>query len=135
MKRIGFKMVIYPGLLALLWLVMSSCGTPSGRMAERAARGELWPELKPYDTGYLQVSELHQIFYQLGGNPKGKPVMVLHGGPGAGCTPQYFRYFNPRVYHIILHDQRGCGQSKPYGELRENTTQDLVEDIEQALGK
>jgi proline iminopeptidase len=56
--------------------------------------------------------------------------MVLHGGPGAGCTPAYFRYFNPQVYHIILHDQRGCGQSKPYAELKENTTWDLVEDIE-----
>jgi proline iminopeptidase len=73
---------------------------------------------------------VHEIFYQLGGNPKGKPVMVLHGGPGAECTPSYFRYFNPNKFHIILHDQRGSGQSKPYAEIKENTTRHLVEDIE-----
>jgi proline iminopeptidase len=92
--------------------------------------GELWPVIQPYKTGFLQVSEIHRVFYQLGGNPNGKPVIVLHGGPGAGCTPAYFRYFNPEKYHIILHDQRGCGLSTPYGELKENTTQNLVEDIE-----
>jgi proline iminopeptidase len=90
----------------------------------------LWPEIKPYKTGYLKVTGLHEIFYQLGGSPKGKPVMVLHGGPGGGCPTAYFRYFNPEKFHIILHDQRGCGQSKPLDELRENTTANLVEDIE-----
>jgi len=90
----------------------------------------LWPSIQPYRTGYLKVSDLHEIFYQLGGNPKGEPVMVLHGGPGAGCYPGYFRYFNPEKFHIILHDQRGSSQSKPYAEIRENTTQNLVEDIE-----
>lgn len=94
------------------------------------AGDELWPEIQPYKTGYLKVSELHQIFYQLGGNAKGKAVMVLHGGPGAGCSPHDFRYFNPEKFHIILHDQRGAGKSTPYAELRENTTQNLVEDIE-----
>jgi proline iminopeptidase len=90
----------------------------------------LWPAQKPYQTGFLQVSGLHSIYYQLGGNPQGKPVMVLHGGPGAGCTPYYFRFFNPEKYNIILHDQRGCGRSRPPAELRENTTSALVEDIE-----
>jgi proline iminopeptidase len=90
----------------------------------------LWPEVKPYGSGYLQVSELHEIFYQLGGNPGGKPVMVLHGGPGTGCYPALFRYFNPEKFHVILHDQRGAGKSKPYAELKENTTWNLVEDIE-----
>jgi len=89
-----------------------------------------WPETKPYRTGYLKVSGLHEIFYQLGGNPKGKPVMVLHGGPGGGCTPADFHYFNPDKFHVVLHDQRGCGLSKPTAELRENTTRNLVEDIE-----
>jgi proline iminopeptidase len=94
------------------------------------ASTKLWPELKPYKTDYLKVSELHKIFYQLGGNPEGKPVMVIHGGPGGGCSPDMFRFFNPQKFHIILHDQRGAGQSKPYAEIKENTTQHLVEDIE-----
>lgn len=91
---------------------------------------KLWPPLEPYKTDYLKVSELHRIYYQLGGNPKGKPVMVIHGGPGGGCSPDMFRFFNPKEFHIILHDQRGAGQSKPYAEIRENTIQHLVEDIE-----
>jgi proline iminopeptidase len=90
----------------------------------------LWPEIKPYETGYLKVSGIHEIFYQLGGNPKGRPVMVLYGGPGGGRTPADFRYFNPAKFHIVLHDQRGCGLSKPLVELRENTTGNLVKDIE-----
>lgn len=98
--------------------------------AEEPAAGDLWPEIQPYKTGYLQVSKRHNIFYQLGGNPKGKPVMFLHGGPGGGCTPYNFRYFNPGKFHIILHDQRGSGKSTPYAELKGNTTQNLVEDIE-----
>lgn len=98
--------------------------------AQEPPEGQLWPESKPYKTGYLQVSKLHSIFYQLGGNPNGKSVIVLHSGPGLGCTPFYFRYFNPEKFHIIIHDQRGAGESKPHLELKENTTQDLVEDIE-----
>ncbi len=90
----------------------------------------LWPDIKPYKTGYLRVSALHEIFYQLGGNREGKPVMVLHGGPGTGCPTAYFRYFNSERFHIVLHDQRGSGLSRPLSELRENTTANLVEDIE-----
>jgi proline iminopeptidase len=92
--------------------------------------GKLWPEIQPYYIGYLKVSPLHEIFYQTGGNPKGKPVLYLHGGPGGGCSPHDFRYFNPHKFNIILHDQRGSGKSKPYAEIRENTTENLVEDIE-----
>ncbi len=99
-------------------------------LAESPTHTPLWPAIQPYKTGYMQVSNLHQIYYQLGGNPKGKPVMVLHGGPGAGCSPYYFRYFNPEKFHIILHDQRGSRNSKPFAEIKENTTQLLVEDIE-----
>jgi len=89
-----------------------------------------WPAIKPYKTGYLHVSKIHNIFYQLGGNPNGKPVMFLHGGPGGGCTPENFMYFNPEKFHVVLHDQRGCGKSTPYGELKENNTRELVEDVE-----
>lgn len=87
-------------------------------------------EVKPYKTGFLKVSEIHKIYYQLGGNPTGTPVMYLHGGPGAGCSPRYFKYFNLDVFNVILHDQRGAGKSKPFADIRENTTQYLVEDIE-----
>jgi len=97
---------------------------------QQSVGSRLWPPIKPYKIGYLKVSDLHEIFYQEGGSPKERPVMVLHGGPGGGCPPAYFRYFNPEKFHIVLHDQRGCGQSRPLSELRENTTQNLVGDIE-----
>jgi len=90
----------------------------------------LWPNIKPYLTDTLQVSDLHEIYYEACGNPEGIPVFVLHGGPGARISPYYRRFFNPEAFHIILHDQRGTGLSKPFLELRENTTWDLVEDIE-----
>jgi len=102
-----------------------SC-TKSGSIEEIS----LWPEIKPFHTDYLKVSDIHKIYYELSGNPKGKPVFVLHGGPGAGSSPYYRRFFNPDKFLIVLHDQRGAGKSKPYAEIRENTTQDLVEDIE-----
>jgi len=90
----------------------------------------LWPDIEPYHTDYLQVSDIHKIYYEACGNQEGKPVFVLHGGPGARISPYYRRFFNPEAFHVILHDQRGTGLSKPFLELRENTTWDLVEDIE-----
>ena len=98
--------------------------------AEDARRpGELFPQRAPFDAGYLQVSDVHQISYTLHGNLKGKPVFVLHGGPGFGCYPRLTQYFNPERFLIVLHDQRGAGKSRPLGELRQNTTPDLVGDI------
>ncbi len=91
---------------------------------------ELFPALKPFDSGYLKVSDVHTIWYGLFGNPAGKPVFVLHGGPGVGCYPRLTQYFNPERFLIVLHDQRGAGQSRPAGDIRENTTQHLVDDIE-----
>jgi len=114
-------------LILIIILAFTSCN----QLSENQAADKLYPPIQPYQTGYLKVSDVHEIFYQLGGNPDGKPVMVLHGGPGAGCSPYDFRYFNPEKFHIILHDQRGSGQSKPYAELKENTTPNLVKDIEQ----
>lgn len=101
-----------------------------GSVLTAGAEDELWPATQPYKTGYLKVSETHELFYQLGGNPKGKAVMFLHGGPGGSCSPMNFRFFNPEKFHVILHDQRGGGKSKPYAELKDNTTWTLVEDIE-----
>jgi proline iminopeptidase len=89
-----------------------------------------FPEIEPYNSFYLKVSDLHEIYIEECGNPKGKPVVCLHGGPGAGISPSHRRYFNPQKYRIILFDQRGSGKSKPYACIEENTTQDLVEDIE-----
>ncbi|UCF79827.1 MAG: prolyl aminopeptidase [Candidatus Eiseniibacteriota bacterium] len=91
---------------------------------------QLWPEIEPFQSGYLKVSDIHEIYYELCGNPRGTPVFVLHGGPGAGCSPYYRRFFNPEKFLVVLHDQRGCGRSRPFAELRDNTTQHLVQDIE-----
>lgn len=90
----------------------------------------LFPEIEPYEKGYIKVSNLHKIYYEEVGNPNGKPILFLHGGPGAGLDPMNRRFFDPEFYRIILFDQRGCGNSKPHAELKENTTWDLVEDIE-----
>lgn len=89
----------------------------------------LWPEIEPFETGYLEVSDLHRVYYELVGNPDGTPVIVLHGGPGGRCSPYYRRFFNPEKFLVILHDQRGAGRSKPYAEIRENDTWALVDDI------
>jgi proline iminopeptidase len=91
---------------------------------------ELYPVIEPYQTGTLQVSDLHTIYYEQVGNPEGKPLVFLHGGPGGGCIPIYRQYFDPQKWRVILFDQRGCGRSKPHAELRQNTTWDLVSDIE-----
>ncbi|OGA47178.1 MAG: prolyl aminopeptidase [Betaproteobacteria bacterium RIFCSPLOWO2_12_FULL_63_13] len=91
---------------------------------------DLFPEIEPYDEGNLNVSKLHTIHYEQCGNPKGKPLLFLHGGPGGGIDPIYRRYFEPKKWRIVLFDQRGCGRSRPFAELRENTTWDLVADIE-----
>lgn len=90
----------------------------------------MWPALEPRESGYLRVSDLHELFYECSGNPDGLPLVILHGGPGGGSSPIARRLCDPAVFNIIQFDQRGAGRSKPYGELRENTTWDLVDDIE-----
>lgn len=90
----------------------------------------LYPQIEPYDTGMLAVSDLHTLYYEQCGHPEGKPVVFLHGGPGAGCNETCRRFFDPEAYRIILFDQRGCGRSTPHAELAENTTWHLVDDME-----
>ena len=117
-------------LVIVLLFLVGGCGAI---LTERDSTGEieLWPEIEPFNTGYLQVSDIHEIYYELCGNPEGKPVFVLHGGPGGGSSPYMRRFFNPEQFLIVLHDQRGAGKSRPFAEIRQNTTWDLVEDIEQ----
>lgn len=93
-------------------------------------RRTLYPELQPYQTGMLDVGDGHRLYWELSGNPDGKPVVFLHGGPGGGSSPEHRRQFNPDRYKILVFDQRGCGRSTPYASLEHNTTWDLVEDIE-----
>lgn len=91
---------------------------------------KLYKQYPAYNKGYLQVSSIHKIYFEESGNPKGKPVVVLHGGPGSRSKPKYRRFFNPKKWRVIMFDQRGCGKSKPFGEIKDNTTWDLLEDIE-----
>jgi proline iminopeptidase len=96
----------------------------------QAAAAALYPEVEPFDTGTLPVSEIHTLYYERCGSPDGRPAVFLHGGPGGGLEPEYRRYFDPEAYHLVLFDQRGAGRSTPHAELRENTTWDLVADME-----
>ncbi len=116
----GFDMSIYRVLLLLL--------LPHFLFAQ--SRMELWPEVDVFNSGHLRVSDLHELYFEQCGNPNGPPVFVLHGGPGGNISPYYRRFCDPAYFHIILHDQRGAGKSRPWAEIRENTTWDLVEDIE-----
>jgi len=118
LNRTILIMVFLGGLIA----------SPKLPMAQEAIR--LWPAIEPYQTDFLKVSDLHEIYYELCGNPKGKPVFVLHGGPGAQSQPFYRQFFDPDKFHLVLSDQRGCGKSRPFAELNGNTTQNLVSDIE-----
>jgi proline iminopeptidase len=112
-------------LSLLVFLALAGC---SGSASQD--RKDLWPDIEPFRTDHLQVSDIHRIYFEECGNPEGKPVFVIHGGPGGRVSPYYRRFFNPEVFHIVLHDQRGTGLSMPFLELRENTTPHLVEDIE-----
>ena len=90
----------------------------------------LYPPIEPYETGVLEVSRTHRLAYELCGNPQGRPVVFLHGGPGAGCTSDHRRFFDPNAYRIILFDQRGAGKSTPLACIEDNTTAHLVSDME-----
>jgi proline iminopeptidase len=118
----------------------SSAGVASKRgvtrvAGTRAARAletlrSLYPAIESYNSGYLNVGNGHEIYFEESGNPKGKPAVFLHGGPGAGTDPKMRRFFDPRRYRIVLFDQRGSGKSRPHASLDHNTTWDLVADTE-----
>ncbi|MEV1121825.1 prolyl aminopeptidase [Actinosynnema sp. NPDC049800] len=95
----------------------------------------LYPEIEPYDHGMLDVGDGHHVYWEVCGNPDGKPAVVLHGGPGSGCTPRARQYFDPAAYRVVLFDQRGCGRSTPHAghpvvDLSTNTTDHLIGDLE-----
>lgn len=90
----------------------------------------LYPEIEPYNSGHLRVSEIHEIYYEECGNPDGEAAVFIHGGPGAGCDARARRFFDPDHYRIVLLDQRGCGRSRPHASLEENTTWHLCADLE-----
>lgn len=93
-------------------------------------RRTLYPAIEPYRTGMLDVGDGHSLYWEQCGNPNGKPAVMLHGGPGAGCSPDHRRQFDPERYNVTLFDQRGCGRSTPHASLEANTTWHLVDDIE-----
>jgi len=97
---------------------------------QKRAAQYLYPALDPFDQRMVDVAGGHRIYVEQCGNPKGLPVVVLHGGPGGGCSPAMRRYFDPDIYRIVLFDQRGCGRSRPHASVVNNTTWDLVADIE-----
>jgi proline iminopeptidase len=99
-------------------------------MSGAGTRRGYYPAIEPYRTGRLRVSAVHEIYWEESGNPEGKPALFLHGGPGFGTEPNHRRFFDPQRYRIVLFDQRGCGKSTPHASLEDNTTWDLVADIE-----
>ncbi|HWL84188.1 MAG TPA: alpha/beta fold hydrolase, partial [Polyangiaceae bacterium] len=94
------------------------------------ARRTFYPPIEPHRTGRLKVGGVHEIYWEVSGNPQGKPVVFVHGGPGGGTEPKQRRFFDPARYRIVLFDQRGSGKSTPHASLEENTTWHLVDDME-----
>lgn len=100
------------------------------KVRDSYANTALYPPIKPLHSYKMKVSDIHTVAYWTYGNPNGKPVLFVHGGPGSATEPTLARFFNPKGYYIVLVDQRGCGKSRPIAEVRENTTKDLISDFE-----
>ena len=126
MKKNSRIILIFLSIVFLFALFLDACQGDKIPVNET----KLWSPIEPFQSGYLKVSEIHEIYYELSGNPEGKPVFFLHGGPGGSSSPYMRRFCDPDKFLMVLSDQRGAGKSKPYGEIKENTTQHLVEDIE-----
>jgi hypothetical protein len=116
----------------------AACAAPEKEAAvavDPFANSALYPPIKAFDKGTLKVSDIHTIAYSQYGNPEGKPVLFIHGGPGAGTNVNMARFCDPQAYRIILVDQRGCGESTPFANLQDNTTYDSVRDFEKIREK
>lgn len=122
-----FKNAIYCLLLLFPTLTIANNRHITNKTFETL---ELYPVADPYQEGYLQVSDLHRLYYAQFGNPNGLPVLILHGGPGGGCNPLSTAFFDLSYYRVIMVDQRGARRSQPFAEMRENNSQSLVEDME-----
>lgn len=109
----------------------ASCAEANTDSEDKFKSTKLFPPIEAYSDGMMRVSDIHSIYYHEYGNPKGKPVLFVHGGPGGGTDPFMARYFDPAAYRIILVDQRGCGKSTPFADLRENDTWSSIRDFEQ----
>lgn len=109
--------------------LLSAAVSLNAQEAETTLRS-FYPSIEANATGFLQVDEVHKLYWEEAGNPQGKPILFVHGGPGIGLDPSHRRFFDPAHYRIILFDQRGCGKSEPFSCLENNTTWDLVDDIE-----
>ncbi|MGH8859255.1 MAG: alpha/beta fold hydrolase, partial [Polaromonas sp.] len=96
---------------------MTSSATPIA-----TSSAQLYPPIEPFRTGTLDTGDGHSVYWELCGNPAGKPAVFLHGGPGSGCSPDHRRLFDPERYCVLLFDQRGCGRSRPSASLENNTT-------------
>ena len=106
------------------------------RVADKKSASQfLYPPIDPFDQRMMDVGDGHRVYVEQCGNPHGIPVVVLHGGPGGGCSPAMRRYFDPMHYRVILFDQRGCGRSRPHASVTHNTTWHLVRDIERIREK
>src|SRR5580704_320799 len=117
----------------------SGCGVAFGALCFRLpamdrnpplARQDLFPPIEPYASGMLRLNTTHTMYWEQSGNPDGKPIVFLHGGPGAGSTATHRRFFDPQYYRIVVFDQRGAGRSTPLGSLEANTTSHLIADLE-----
>src|SRR5210317_1592706 len=95
-------------------------------LGQKRTAPHLYHPVDPFDQRMLDVGDGHSVYVEQCGNPDGIPVVVLHGGPGGGCSPAMRRYFDPNVYRVVLFDQRGCGRSRPHASVNDNTTWDLV---------
>lgn len=135
-KRLSSMPRILIGVAAASALGAMSLSSSSSAMCESRTFEEIaFPQSKMITDGYIRVSDRHKVYYHVYGNPKGKPVLFVHGGPGGGTQPNMSRFFDPEAYMVILVDQRGCGKSTPFADLTDNTTWDSVRDFERVRMK
>lgn len=132
MKLTGYKIVL---LLIILFIIYYIISNITQNYNDKYRNTALYPPIQPLSSDYIQVSQLHKIYYLTYGNPNGKPILFVHGGPGFAPDENAARFFNPKHYYIIIVHQRGAGKSIPAAELKENTTQNLIEDFEKIRKK
>jgi proline iminopeptidase len=125
-KKTYYKIIVFVVALLIIWKIYYTVNTYNDKYSHTL----LYPKIKPLDTYYIKVSDIHTVSFSTYGNKYGKPILVVHGGPGSAPSEDAPRFFDPNYYFIVIVDQRGCGKSKPSGELRENTTQNLIKDFE-----